>query len=145
MSEKHKMGKTSTYYSWADMKQRCYNHNNAAYVNYGARGIEVCDRWRGSFLNFLEDMGEMPKGLSLDRIDNDSNYSPENCRWATASQQVNNRRVLKNNKSGRTGISYKTRIKKWYVDGKAGTKRVYVGAFDTLEEAIKAQEAFKWQ
>jgi len=80
------------YRAWTMMKTRCYNANNHKYPAYGGRGIEVCDRWRGSFETFLEDMGPRPgKGYSIDRIDNDSNYEPSNCRWATASQQASNR------------------------------------------------------
>lgn len=82
---------TLTYNIWAAMIQRCTNPQNKDYRLYGARGITVCERWR-EFPNFLEDMGEKPVGLSLDRIDNDGNYEPGNCRWATASQQRANQR-----------------------------------------------------
>ena len=81
----------STYRVWAAMKNRCTNPNNHSYRDYGGRGITVCERW-DKFENFLADMGERTKDLSLDRIDNDGNYTPENCRWATASQQQRNTR-----------------------------------------------------
>jgi hypothetical protein len=93
----HKVGnKTSpTLQSWESMLRRCYNPKAAGYDNYGARGIVVCERWRNSFPNFLEDMGIRPDGKWIGRIDNDGNYEPRNCRWETPKEQMNNMRANK--------------------------------------------------
>lgn len=90
-STREKRNPTKTYRCWSNMLTRCYNKKQPEYINYGGRGIFVCKRWH-KFENFLADMGESPPGLSLERRNNSLGYSKRNCYWATASQQMKNRR-----------------------------------------------------
>lgn len=85
----HKIKYKRTYSTWCSMKKRCRDKDN---FKYGGRGIIVCDRWNNSFLSFLEDMGERPEGLTIDRIDNNGNYCKKNCKWSTIEEQNNNTR-----------------------------------------------------
>lgn len=99
-----KRGKISPEFnSWSGAKDRCFNKNNHAYARYGGRGITMCERWKNSFSAFLEDVGIKPSAeYSIDRWpNNDGNYEPGNCRWATKSQQVHNRRKFKPRKNGK--------------------------------------------
>jgi len=90
--------RTKEYAAWVDMKRRCYNPNSNNYKDYGGRGIVVCPQWVTDFPQFLRDVGHAPEGnrMSIDRIDNEGNYEPNNVRWATPLQQVMNRRNTKN-------------------------------------------------
>lgn len=100
-------GTTPEFRSWLAMRQRCYYEKSEKYLRYGGRGIKVCDRWRDSFENFLVDMGARPEGMTLDRIDNDGDYEPGNCRWATPAQQMENRtRESFDSRSHRTHCSH---------------------------------------
>jgi hypothetical protein len=91
VTKTHRMHGTPTYRTWRAMKSRCLNPNDPAYLRYGGRGITVCDDWL-QFEKFVGDMGVRPDGTELDRVDNDAGYSPDNCRWATRSQNSRNKR-----------------------------------------------------
>jgi len=121
------------------MHHRCYNPKNHKYADYGGRGIRVCDRWQGvnKIENFIADMGYRPEGLSIDRKDNDGNYEPSNCRWATKSQQVINQRHLRTPLSGYKGV---TRNKQNWQAEISVDKILHLGTYKTPEEAAIAYD-----
>lgn len=129
---------------YSSMVNRCTSLRDKNFDSYGGRGITVCDRWLESngqgFLNFLEDMGECPEGLSLDRIDVNGNYCKENCRWATGSEQMYNQRKRKTNTSGRTGVSFYTKRGKWSAEICIDNAKIRLGLFVSFEDAVKARE-----
>jgi hypothetical protein len=94
LNKSHQSYKTPEYIIWKAMKARCKNVNNKY---YGGKGVTVCDRWVNSFENFIQDMGKMPEGYSIDRINSDGNYEPSNCRWADKDTQIKNRKNYNKN------------------------------------------------
>ena len=135
----HGLTKTKEHHIWVAMKQRCINPNNKAYMRYGGRGIKVCDKWMNSFPAFLLDMGNKPDGLSIERIDNDGNYEPSNCKWATRLEQNLNQRLQKRNKSGYKNIRWREERHGWETYKRIRGKRIYLGLFTSKQEAINAQ------
>jgi len=130
------------YSTWLNMKQRCTNPNNSHYNYYGGRGIQVCKKWQDSFPAFHNWSlhNGWQKGLTVDRIDNDGNYCPENCRWVSRAVQAQNRRRQKSNTSGINGVRfYKT---SWMYTITAYNKRIKKRGFSSKEEALNARNAF---
>lgn len=136
----HGMYNSREYSSWTAMKSRCLNENSNNFNNYGGRGIKVCERWKESFENFYEDMGDCPERHSLDRIDVNGDYTPENCRWASPNLQNYNKRIRKDNISGKTGVSYETKGNKWVAEISVDGVHYRLGRFDDLEKAISTRE-----
>lgn len=92
-SRDHGAAKHVHYKRWTSMIQRCHNPNEPSFKHYGGRGIEVCEKWRRSFWSFVDDMGGYEPGMTLDRINNDGDYEPQNCKWASPHDQSRNKRV----------------------------------------------------
>lgn len=133
---RHGLTGQKIYVVWTAMKQRCQNKNRADYPRYGGQGITVCKRWQ-KFDNFYADMGDPPKGMSLDRIDNTKGYKPSNCRWATNSGQTCNRDMGLGRISKYRGVYKDTktpRSKPWRIQIRISGKRI-TKYFKTEKEA----------
>lgn len=137
----HGLSKTPQYKIWKDMKARCYNENNKSFMDYGGRGITICDEWINDYEAFYNwaISNSWESGLTIDRIDVDGNYEPSNCRWTDNFTQAKNRRP-QYNKNGLTGVAL--------VDGKYTStitynkEKIYLGYFDTKEQAYNARLEF---
>jgi hypothetical protein len=135
---KHGMCFTPIYYVWGDMKSRCNNKSHSGYENYGGRGITVCDEWRNDFLTFNKWAinNGYKDGLEIDRINNNGNYEPSNCKFSTRSQNSQNTRLIHiNNTSGYRCVFWHKVHKNWIVVINNNGKRYYRGHFLTKEEA----------
>jgi len=129
------------YYTWRSMHRRCDSPSQTRYERYGGRGITVCERWsgRGGFANFVKDVGNKPSTEhQLDRISNDGNYEPTNCRWATRSFNQYNKSTGKDNTSGYKGVSkFISSRGKLYWRARYGIKTI--GYYETFEEALSGR------
>jgi len=121
------------------MIARCYNSKNPSYHRYGGKGVMVCERWRESFWDFVEDMGERPEGHTIDRIDGNGNYEPSNCRWATIHEQ--NANLSSNNKY--VGVCWHKGGKRWVAYMNIDGKRFNLGGYKSEREAYLARKRFE--
>ncbi len=140
----HRLCSNKFYNTWKNMMSRCTNPKDRRYKDYGARGITVCEEWLDirNFIIWVEATHPNIEGVSLDRIDNDKGYSPENCRWADVTTQAINQRMQKNNKSGYVGVIWHIRAKRWVVNIKISKKLINLGSFKTKEEAVQARDNY---
>ena len=140
MNKTHGLIDTRLYSIWTNMKTRTTNINDTAYPYYGGRGITICDEWKNDFMSFYT--WAMSKGssdeLSIDRIDNDGNYEPNNCRWTTRTIQSRNQRIPKNNTSGYRGVYFKKDNNKYVAQICVNNKNKSLGLYPTAEDGAVA-------
>ena len=138
----HGMSKTRLHKEWRGIKYRCLNPNSTRYRYYGGRGIMICDEWKESFVSFMEwsNKNGYDDSLTIDRIDNNGNYEPNNCRWTTQLQQGHNRNLFSNNKSGYSGVCWAKDRNKWRVTIINNGERINIGSFVNKDDAIKARK-----
>ena len=140
----HGLKSNRFYNTWKLMIQRCTNLKSKVYNYYGGRGITVCEEWLdvATFVAWAELTHPNSKGVSLDRIDNDGNYEPSNCRWVTKSEQVINQRMKITNTSGYKGVIWNKKNSNWVAVIGIATKKVYIGSFKIKEEAVLARDNY---
>ncbi len=140
----HNLSHIPTYGTWKGMVSRCTNPKDSGYRKYGAKEVTVCERWiepdGKGFINFLEDMGERPEGLTLNRIGSSKTYSKENCEWTDSNTQSYDQVKRLDNTSGKTGVSWNKTLNKWvsYIDVLG--KRISLGVSKDISVAINLRE-----
>ena len=141
-SGSHKLTTHRFYKTWMGMIHRCTNAKNPAYKHYGERGITICEEWLdvATFINWCEDT--YIEGMTLDRIDNDKGYSPDNCRWEGKATQKINQRMMKNNKSGFVGIFWDCKNKNWRASVRFNYNLINLGSFKDKMEAVQARDNY---
>ena len=140
----HGISQNKFYQTWYGMLQRCNNLESINYKYYGARGIVVCEEWLDvrNFVAWAEATYPNIEDATLDRIDNDKGYSPENCTWSDKTTQAINQRIMKNNKSGYVGVIWNKRGRKWCANIRINKILKQIGSFKTLEEAVQARDNY---
>ena len=140
----HGLSTHSLYDVWVNMKARCYNTKDTSYHNYGGRGITICSEWLENFKCFYDwaISNGYKKGLEIDRIDNDGDYTHTNCRFVTSQDNSLNKRIPSNNKSGYRNVYYDKKNNKWRTTIKVNGKSHHIGCYNTAEEAAISYNLF---
>ena len=135
----HGMVNSKEYRVWSEMVQRCTTPSCKSFKDYGGRGVEITESWM-EFGSFIKDMGLKPYGeASIERIDNDKGYSKDNCKWASRFEQNINQRLRSDNKTGYKGVFYRKGAKTYYASISRYNKRIHLGCFKHIDEAIAAR------
>lgn len=140
----HGESKTRLHHTWRMMRYRCQNKNLPIYKKYGARGISVCEEWDKSYIAFRDWalVNGYDDDLSIDRIDGDGDYCPENCRWVDCNVQSANQLISSKNKSGHVGVSFNERRKKWRSVISNNKKYIQIGEYKDINDAITARNQY---
>ena len=140
----HGLKSTRLYNIWADIKTRILNPKNKRYSDYGGRGIDICEEWKNDFMPFYD--WAMSNGysdeLTIDRIDNNGNYEPSNCRWVGDTIQARNKRIRKDNTSGFKGVSYSKKTDRYRAKICVNSKQIHLGVFPTAVEGVIAYNSY---
>ena len=144
VGEKHGLTTNKFYHIWKGILRRCNNPKNKDYKNYGGRGIIVCEEWQDvtNFVAWCEATHPNIEGYSIDRIDNDVGYNPENCRWANRLVQVTNQRIKYTNTTGVSGVVWDVTRGKWRAQISVNYTNKNLGRYLTLEEAVQARDKY---